>query len=106
MRHKLTAESLLAYGAQKNLGNAKGETPSMWARERDLKPRTIPSRHGGAVGPGGWLGSRWGHVCCTSRVRGQAMVVGGLLAARGSLDPNKSFFCFFINNHIKFIDSS
>ena len=34
MRHKLTAESLLAYGAQKNLGNAKGETPSMWARER------------------------------------------------------------------------
>ena len=33
-RHELTAESLLAYGAQKNLGNAKGETPSMWARER------------------------------------------------------------------------
>ena len=32
-RHKLTVESLLAYGAQPGLGNAKGETAITWARQ-------------------------------------------------------------------------
>lgn len=32
-RHKLTVESLLAHGAQPAIGNAKGESARMWARQ-------------------------------------------------------------------------
>ena len=36
-RYKLTVESMLAYGAQPAIGNAKGETARIWARQSGAK---------------------------------------------------------------------